>query len=119
MLSLCVFAGDKPISFLRTLSSLRFNYPFCVLAMPVGAPEPAIDPNLGEIESIGVGPSPALERGATAAENGDPFLFFSLDDNYRSSGEPFFRANFLGDELNPVASVMSRAHRYIGDRAPR
>ena len=89
--------------------------------MPVGAPEPAVDPYLGELEGIGVGPPPALERGAPAAEDRNPFFFFSLDDDDRGSGEPFFCANFLGYELNPVASVMSRAHRYvgIGDRVPR
>jgi len=82
--------------------------------MPVGAPEPAVDPNLRELEGIGVGPPPALERSAPAAEDRNPFFFFPLDDDDRGSGEPFFCANFLGYKLNPVASVMSGAHRYVG-----
>jgi len=82
--------------------------------MPVSAPEPAVNPNLGELEGISIGPPPALEHGAPAAEDRNPFFFFPLDDNYRGSGKPFFHANFLGYELNPVASVMSRAHRYVG-----
>ena len=85
-----------------------------MLAVAVGAPEPAVDPKLGELEGIGVGPPPALERGAPAAEDGNPFFFFPLDDDDRGSGEPFFRANFLGYELNPVASVICRAYRYVG-----
>ena len=56
--------------------------------MPVGAPEPAVDPNLGELERIGVGPPSGIEGGATAAEDGNAFFFFPLDDNYRSSREP-------------------------------
>ena len=60
-----------------------------MLAVAVGAPEPAVDPNLRQLESIGIGPPPRCERGATAAEDGNPFFFLPFDDDDRGSGEPF------------------------------
>ena len=80
--------------------------------MAVGAPEPAVDPNLRELESIGVGPPPALERGATAAEDGNPFFFFALDDDDCGSGKPVTLTRLLRYQLDEMVSVRILSHSF-------
>ena len=73
--------------------------------MAVRAPEPAIDPQLGQLHGVGVRLPPGVEAGAPPAEDRNLFISFAVLDNNRRPGDPLSRESFFGGELDDVAPV--------------
>jgi hypothetical protein len=79
--------------------------------MTVRAPEPAIDPQLGQFHGVGVGLAPGVECGSPPTENRNLLVRFPVLDNYRRAGYPFSGMSFFRSELNDVAPVGFFCHR--------
>ena len=76
----------------------------------VAAPQIAIDPKLGQFQSVGVCAAFRLERGAPAAEDWDSFGFVGNDNNNRCLSYPFSRMGQFGQEFDLVASIVLNPH---------
>jgi hypothetical protein len=87
-----------PMIFLQEF--LRISNPCCPpilnsLAVTVRAPEPAIDPQLGQLHGIGVRLAPGVKSGSPPAEDGNLLIGFTVLDNNRRTGDPFSGVRFF------------------------
>src|SRR5581483_8380846 len=83
--------------------------PLSPSAVAVGAPEPAVDPELGQLEGVGIGLTAGLESGAAPAEDGNPFFLFRIEHDRRAR-RPLARLGRLGFHLDAMMAVGFGAH---------
>jgi hypothetical protein len=57
--------------------------------MAIGAPESAIDPQLCQLQSVGVSLASAIEDGPAPAEDGNFFNYLAIVDDYGRTRDPF------------------------------
>ena len=79
--------------------------------MAVRAPEPAIDPQLGQLHGIGVRLAPRVKSGSPPAEDGNLLIRFAVLDNNRRASYPFSGMSLFRSELHGVASIGFLGHR--------
>jgi hypothetical protein len=83
--------------------------------MTVRTPEPAIDPQLGQLHGVGVCLAPGIEGGSPPPEDGNLLIRFTVLDNNRRAGYPFSGMSLFRSELHRVAPVDFFGHRSAAD----
>jgi hypothetical protein len=78
--------------------------------MPIGAPGPTVDPEFSQLHGIGVGFSAGLKGPAAPAEDRNPFLLLSFEDNDGRPRHPLSAADFFRFAFDPVAAVVLDVH---------